>query len=137
MRQPLRRRRSRLMALLTLPLLLLLAGCFRMDLAVTINSDDTAEVSMELQDQSGFATRDELNCSDFENEIVGGDAADVTVEEIGEEGSLGCRVTGSGTIADMDGDGMTIVKEGDNYVFTFEGDESMNEIGRASCRERV
>jgi len=97
-----------------------------MDLAVTINSDETAQVSMEVQDQSGFATRDQLDCSDFEDEVVGGEGAQVTVEEIGEEGSLGCRITGTGAIADMDGEGMSIVKDGDNYVFTFEGDESMD-----------
>ncbi|WP_324649341.1 LppM family (lipo)protein [Georgenia sp. H159] len=114
-------------ALLLLPLLLVLAGCFRLDMGLTITEDETVDVSMEVGDLTGMATREDLDCSDLESEI--GDTpedVDFTVEEIeDDEGNLGCRIAATGAPLDtMTGEGMSIEKVDDTFVFSFDGDET-------------
>ncbi|QDB80428.1 hypothetical protein FHE66_00270 [Georgenia sp. 311] len=126
------RARRGLTALVLLPLLLVLAGCFRLDMGLTINEDDTLDVSMEVADLSGMATRDDLDCADLESEITDAPAdVEFTVEEIeDEDGNLGCRMVATGAPIDsMTGDGMSIEKVDDTYVFTFEGDETGMDTG--------
>ena len=68
--------RRGLSALLLLPLLLVLAGCFRLDMGLTINEDDTLDVAMEVGDLTGMATREDMDCSELESEM--GDAPEDT-----------------------------------------------------------
>src|SRR5699024_417800 len=121
------RARRGLSALLLLPLLLVLAGCFRLDMGLTINEDDTLDVAMEVGDLTGMATREDMDCSELESEM--GDApeeAEFAVEDIeDEDGNIGCRISATGAPIDsMTGEGMTIEKVDDTYVFSFDGDET-------------
>ncbi|WP_413451902.1 hypothetical protein AA0Y32_13695 [Georgenia phoenicis] len=128
--QPSTTRRSRVRrgasALLLLPLLLVLAGCFRLDMGLTINEDDTLDISMEVADLTGMASREDMDCSDLESEL--GDApedAEFTVEDIEDEDGVGCRISATGAPIDsMTGEGLTIEKVDDTYVFSFDGDET-------------
>src|SRR5690606_6655619 len=125
------RARRGLTALLLLPLLLVLAGCFRLDMALTINEDETLDVAMEIADRTGMATRDDLNCADLESEIT--DApweAEFTGTAIEDEAGIGCRMEATGSPIDsMTGEGMTIEKVDDTFVFTFEGDAAGMDTG--------
>lgn len=121
------RARRGLSALLLLPLLLVLAGCFRLDMGLTINENDTLDVSMEVGDLTGMASRDDMDCSELESEL--GDApdeAEFAVEDIeDEDGNVGCRISATGAPIDsMTGEGMSIEKVDDTYVFSFDGDET-------------
>lgn len=121
------RARRGLSALLLLPLLLVLAGCFRLDMGLTINDDDTLDVSMEVGDLTGMASREDMDCSSMESELGGApDEADFAVEDIeDEDGNFGCLITATGAPIDsMSGEGMTIEKVDDTYVFSFDGDET-------------
>lgn len=117
--------RRRASALLLLPLLLVLAGCFRLDMGLTIAEDETVDVSMEVGDLTGVATREDLDCSDLESEMGEADV-DFTVEEIeDDEGNFGCRIAAIGAPLDtMTGEGMNIEKVDDTFVFSFDGDET-------------
>lgn len=127
--------RRRVAAVLLLPLLLVLGGCFRLDMAITINDNETVDVAMEVGDLSGMLTRDDMDCSGLESEIVSGpDAEDIdfTVEDTETDGKVGCRITAAGAPIDtFEDESMSIVREGDNYVFTFTGDEAedMTDMG--------
>jgi len=118
--------RRGLSALLLLPLLLVLSGCFRLDMGLTINADETVDVAMEIGDLTGLASRDDLNCEDLESEIADSpDEIDFAVEDIELDGNVGCRLTATGgSINAMTGEGMTIEKVDDTFVFTFDGDDS-------------
>ncbi|MCM3660348.1 hypothetical protein M3148_04975 [Georgenia satyanarayanai] len=121
------RGRRGLSALLLLPLLLVLAGCFRLDMGLTINENDTLDVSMEVGDLTGMATRADMDCSELESEL--GDApedAEFAVEDIeDEDGNIGCRISATGAPIDsMTGEGMNIERVDDTYVFSFDGDET-------------
>lgn len=118
--------RRGLSALLLLPLLLVLSGCFRLDLGLTINEDETVDVAMELADLTGLATRDDLSCDDLSREIADSpEEIDFTVEDIETDGNVGCRLTAAGGSIDaMTGEGMTIEKVEDTFVFTFDGDDT-------------
>lgn len=133
-------RRRRVAAVLLLPLLLVLGGCFRLDMAITINDNETVDVAMEVGDLSGMLTRADMDCSGLESEIVSGpDAEDIdfTVEDTETDGKVGCRITASGApLNTFDSesagdDSMSIVRDGDNYVFTFSGDgaDDMADMG--------
>src|SRR5690554_5869985 len=108
-----RRARARrgLSALLLLPLLLVLAGCFRLDMGLTINENETLDVAMEIGDLTGMASREDLDCASMESEFAGApDEAEFAVEDIeDEEGNYGCRISATGAPIDsMTGEGMTI-----------------------------
>src|SRR5690625_3436375 len=82
------RARRALPALLLLPLLLVLAGCFRLDMGLTINPDDTLDVSMEMGDVTGLASRADLPCSDLGSAPrprPGRDGAGFTVTESADD----------------------------------------------------
>ncbi|MEE6294609.1 LppM family (lipo)protein [Georgenia wangjunii] len=121
----------RLTALLLLPLLLVLGGCFRMDLGVQINADESLDITMEFEDLSGLMTEQDISCEDLESEMGVGDTpenVDFTVSELGGDGNFGCRLEATGaTLDDMSGDGMTITRDGDVYTFALEGSE--DEVG--------
>lgn len=125
------RARRGLTALLLLPLLLVLAGCFRLDMALTINEDETLDVAMEIADRTGMATRDDLNCADLESEITDApEEVEFTVTDIEDEDGIGCRMEATGSPIDsMTGEGMTIEKVDDTFVFTFEGDAAGMDTG--------
>ena len=120
------RLRHGIAALLLLPLLLVLAGCFRLDMGLTINADDTLDVTMEVGDVTGMATRADMDCSELESEMVGdADGVEFTATDIeDDDGNVGCRITASGAPLDSlaDDGGMSVQKVDDTYVFTFEGD---------------
>jgi hypothetical protein len=119
--------RRGLSALLLLPLLLVLAGCFRLDMGLTIHEDDTLDVSMDVADLTGQATREDMDCSSMESELgTAPEGADFAVEDIeDEDGNVGCRISATGAPIDsMTGEGLSIEKVDDTYVFTFDGDDS-------------
>lgn len=121
------RARRGLSALLLLPLLLVLAGCFRLDMGLTINEDDTLDVSMEVADLTGMASREDMDCSSMESELADApDDAEFAVEDLeDEDGNVGCRISATGAPIDsMTGEGMSIEKVDDTYVFSFDGDET-------------
>lgn len=124
--RPTRARRA-LSALILLPLLVVLAGCFRLDMGITVNENETIDVSMEIGDLTGMASRSDMDCSLMESELMGVDTegTDMTVEDIEVDGNVGCRISADGapldTLAD-DAD-MSIVRVDDTYEFTFTGDD--------------
>jgi len=128
-----RRTRARrgLTALLVLPLLLVLAGCFRLDMGLTINEDETLDVSMEVADRTGIATRDDLDCADLESQLTDApEEVEFTVTEIEDEDGIGCRMEAIGSPIDsMSGEGLTIEKVDDTFVFAFEGDAAGMDTG--------
>lgn len=106
------RPRRKLLALLLLPVLLVLAGCMKLDISVDIKSEDDADLRMEMVDSMGFLELEEQGCED--NSPSG---SDVTIEEFrDDDGAFGCRYAGniSGSI---DEDGFTITTDGDEFVF--------------------
>lgn len=113
--------RRGVVALLLLPLLLLVAGCLRMEMDIELLEDETGNLSMEVRDSSGFLSREDVDCEAASEE---GPSPDLTWEEIGEEGSYGCRASGNMPLADFNEDGMSIVVEDGNYVFTMDGTDS-------------
>jgi len=116
--------RRGLKALLLLPLLLVLAGCFRLDMGLTLHEDDTVDLSMEVADLTGMMARSDMPCSDLED-VSGAEDMEVTVEEIEEDGNVGCRMVASGAAIDsMTDGGMTIERVDDTFVFEFDGDET-------------
>lgn len=128
--------RRRILALLMLPVVAVLAGCFRMDMGITINSDETVDVSMEIVDQSGMflGAAGQGSCSDLDQ----GAPADLdySVEEFDEDGDPGCRLVVNGApLAELQqGDGISITRDGDVYTFELEGDDTgmMGELGDLS-----
>ncbi|MFC4554534.1 LppM family (lipo)protein [Georgenia faecalis] len=121
----------RLTALVLLPLLLLLGGCFRMDLGIQINADDTADITMEVGDLTGMMTADDLDCTDLESELADApEDVEFTVEQTEEDGNIGCRLVASGAPLDeMSGEGMSITREDDLFVFSFDGDDTAGDVG--------
>lgn len=119
----------RLLAILVVPLMLLLTSCVKMDAEFTVHSDQTVDVHMTVQDKTGMATEDDMDCSGFSSE-VGGDY-DVTTEQVEVDGKLGCEITASRVpISEFQNDaqyGFTV--EDDKVTVHMEGDESMSELG--------
>ncbi|MFD1506288.1 hypothetical protein FE374_17190 [Georgenia yuyongxinii] len=117
--------RSRL-RLLVLPLLLLLAGCVRMELGFTIQPDDTADLAMEVVDKTGMMTRDDLDCTALAAEV--GQAGlpagvDYSVEDLDEDGNLGCALDVVGApLSQLAAEGLSITRSGELYTFTLDGD---------------
>ncbi|WP_127126015.1 hypothetical protein [Georgenia sp. SYP-B2076] len=116
---------GQLHALLLLPLLLLLAGCMRLDMGITIHGDDTADLALTVVDKTGAMTRDELDCSQLTDALgqaglPGG--VDHTVDAIDEGGNLGCAVTFTGApLTEMNAQGLSISKADGVCTFTLDG----------------
>ncbi len=130
------RARRALPALLLLPLLLVLAGCFRLDMGLTINEDDTVDMSVEIADVTGMMSREDMPCSDLESELTGGpneDVVDFTVTEIeDDDGNVGCRMEATGAPLDSRADdgGRSAQRVDDPYAPSLEGDPAgMGDMG--------
>ncbi|MPV36805.1 LppM family (lipo)protein [Georgenia subflava] len=119
----------RLRAVVLLPLLLLLAGCFRMEMAFTINADDTADIHLEMLDKSGSLTREDLDCQSLaaEMDTTGlPTSVDYTVENLEEDGNLGCSFDVIGApLSEMTSQGLTITEADGVYTFALDGDGSV------------
>lgn len=96
-------RRGRLMAALTMPLLLLLTGCASLTADVVIEDVDSMDLSYELsiKDEWGkdsYDSAQEMCTGELEQlgEAYGSVFAELSTEGYEEEGTWGCR--GSGTV---------------------------------------
>lgn len=126
------RKRRGLLALILLPLLFL-TGCMKIDMAVELHSDNTATTKMKVLDKTGMMFDDSASggdyCSEFSAEMEG-DAEDVSVEAIEEEGMKGCLISGTGDLENLGAleDG-SVTREGDvfhiNIPSTSDGSEEM------------
>lgn len=107
---------------------LLLAGCFRVDMELQINDDETATVKMDTAFSRSFAGLGEdmpATAQEMCDEMGATPDPDTTVEPYEDDEWIGCISTASGPVAELnEGDGMTVVRNGDVYEVTFEGDPS-------------
>lgn len=125
MTTPRSRTRPRLTALLLLPLLALLSGCFRVGMDFTFNPDDTVDFVFEMVDRTGSGATSDCTEDDLADGPVP-DGVEVRVESFEEDGYPGCRMTAHNVpLAEFDTeDDMTLYREGDLYVFEIPGDDS-------------
>lgn len=135
--------RRRLRALLLLPVMAVMAGCYQMDMDFTINSDDTVDFTLEFVDSEGLMATEGITCQEFQEMFDASAPADFdgeyNVEDFESDGNMGCRMTLTGAPLDdmAGGDGMGIRREGDLYIFELEGDPSadMGDLGGLGFNE--
>jgi hypothetical protein len=131
--------RRTLAAIVTVVALLALSGCFKLDMDLTVNSDDTLDgvVVFALDDQLAAMAGED---SDSDSELTEEDVPEgATIEEYDEDGFVGQKVTFDGVAMEelnesfsSEGDtggpsGWSLTHEGDEYRFT--GDMDMTEMG--------
>src|SRR5699024_3073635 len=82
--------RRRLTPILLIPVLLVLAGCFKLDTNVDIRAEDDATLTLELFDKTGALDMEDLGCEDIQDDLGNGTAE--SIED--SEGNTGCRISG-------------------------------------------
>ncbi|MDT0203818.1 LppM family (lipo)protein [Nocardioides sp. AE5] len=125
-------------ALVAVLLLFVTAGCFRMQMEMTVNEDETLSGSlvtaMSEEALVAMAAFDEAGSSDpraLWEEFNEGNAMDLppgaTVEEYAEDGYIGDRIVFADTpisqmdsVLSADGGEFSLVHEGDTYVFSMD-----------------
>ena len=121
----------RLVAILTIPLLLMLSSCIRMTADYDIVSEDEIKLVANIGVQNSFADQmgSELPslCDQGDFDDVEGATAEEYTEE-GPEGYTGCEISGTATLADMGGDGTSITLVDDVWTFSMDGEESNEEM---------
>ncbi|QGH68292.1 hypothetical protein [Pseudactinotalea sp. HY158] len=122
-------RKRRLLALLALPLMFLLASCITMDAEFTVHSDQTVDMTMTVQDKTGMATAEDMDCSEFSPDVDTG--VDIAVEQTEVAGKFGCEISASGVpFSDLETDGQyAFTVEGDQVTFRMDGDPSLTDMG--------
>ena len=105
-------KRRRFTAFLLLPLLLVLTGCFKLDMNVDIRAEDDATLTMDLFDKTGVLDMEDLGCEEFQDDL--GNGTSESIED--SEGNQGCRITGE-VEPSKSSDDFSITKEGDELVF--------------------
>lgn len=126
-------RSRRIVIALLFPLLFLLTACeFKMDF--TIHEDDTGAATMVMgipKDES--LGLDTLSCDELAEEMKdapGGASDYVSMEDVSDDSTLRCKfVTEPQPLSAMNGDGLTIEREGDNFVVEITPDSSMSDPG--------
>lgn len=107
---------------------LLLAGCFRMDMELQLNPDDTATVTLDTAFSKTFAGMDESMPATGEDlcDEMGADTDPTTTVTPYDDGEfIGCVMTTGGPISELEeGEGITVRRVGDTYEVTFDGDPS-------------
>src|SRR5699024_12879194 len=97
-----------LLVVLIAPLLLVLAGCVRMDTQFTVNSDETVDMTMSIEDLSGLSSRQDMDCECMLQQLVGPagvGGADVRGGATGRDAHPGCPVPAAGLrVKDASGD---------------------------------
>lgn len=121
----------RLVAILTIPLVLILSSCIRMTADYDIVSEDEIKLVANIGVQNSFADQmgSELPslCDQGDFDDVEGATAEEYTEE-GPEGYTGCEISGTATLADMGGDGTSITLVDDVWTFSMDGEESNEEM---------
>lgn len=128
----------RLIALLTIPLLVLMSGCMRMNADYEILSDTEVRVAIDLgmlngpKDSGGIKspiTAQDLCSQDALVDSDGMVAEEYTEE--GEDGYSGCRMSGTVPVAVLTNDATSLVLNGGVWTFQMkeqpgEGDEGLD-----------
>src|SRR5690625_1376402 len=71
----------RLAPLLLIPVLLVLAGCFKLDMNVDIRAEDDATLTLELFDKTGALDMEDLGCEDIQDDLGNGTAESIEDSE--------------------------------------------------------
>lgn len=102
--------------------LLLVSGCVRLTMGVTIVSDDDVAVSMHvaiekasIENLTGQPAGAQAVCQQMTDLPPG-----VRTEGYDRDGFIGCRIEGRGPIAQMNGPGLTVRREGGEYIFVLQ-----------------
>lgn len=115
----------KLLALLTLPLVVLLAGCMKFESTVTISSNDTVDFTLLLAIQKEYASLLQEACSEDSDATLPAGA----VEQYSDEEYVGCTMTANGAPIDkLDaGDGSWVVTHQDGqYRFAMASSDSQS-----------
>src|SRR5699024_401461 len=119
-----------LLVVLIAPLLLVLAGCVRMDTQFTVNSDETVDMTMYIEDLSGLISRQDMDCESMLQQFVGpsgAGSADISVEATGSDAHPGCLLTAEGLrMKDASGEEFGFTRDGDEVTFAFPGSGQMS-----------
>ncbi|NLT29650.1 MAG: hypothetical protein GXX86_04225 [Propionibacterium sp.] len=124
------KRTRALIALLTLPLLVLLSGCVRYVTDFEIVSPEEVKLSLDfgMQNQAmeemGSAGEDMCGDAPFADESG---ATAESYQEDGPEGYSGCKVAVTTTAAELSGDGLTLELADGVWHFTHTGDSEDTE----------
>lgn len=119
-----------LIALLTIPTLVLLSGCVRLQADYTILSNNKVEVAIDVGARNDALAELGDDVPDFCQQEGLMDPEGVTKEEYSEDGDAGytgCRLTGTTTLTSLnDQSGTSLLLDGDNtWTFRMEGNDSM------------
>lgn len=126
------RTHRRLIALLTIPLLVLMSGCMRMKADYEILSDSTVQVSMDIGMRNDMLKELGEDVPDFCEQTDTMGAEGLTQEEYvdeGDDGYTGCRLTGTAPINEINDSSTRFVLEDDVWTFHMEGDDSGGTAG--------
>src|SRR5690625_1597049 len=105
--------------------LLVLTGCVRIDMDLTIHEDETADAQADFFFPDA-TSRDEVEALCLDDAMTGGTASDVEIIE--EGGDYGCRVAEQGlSFQELTDESMSVAREGDEFVFTMEPVEELEE----------
>ncbi|NLT29651.1 MAG: hypothetical protein GXX86_04230 [Propionibacterium sp.] len=135
--------RSRVvLAVLTIPLVLVLSGCMRYVVDIGITGGDSTEIeySMDAGMRNKDAEAEGEEIPDDPCEGAGRTFPDVTLEpysDDGPDGYTGCRISGTMTAEDLTDSGMTISKSNGVWTFHHEGDSSGSMSGGESPDEMI
>lgn len=122
----------RLIALLTIPLVLVLTSCMRLTTDYEIVNADEIHLTADIGMQNSFADQMGSEMPDLcaQDDSLG-DVDNAKLEpytEEGPDGYTGCRISGTGRLADMSGGGTAITFADDVWTFHMEGDEAGEEM---------
>jgi len=118
--------------------LLALSGCMKMEMDVTIKSDDNVQVqaligvskeTADMMAEMGEPLSIEDMCSESSTGIGSG-GADYTVRDVSDADYMACEMSGTTTLADMDG---SLERVDGTYVFTMTSDEEDADAGAAGA----
>lgn len=120
-------------------LLVMLTGCFKVDMALTVTEDDTVDGTMIVAIEESLA--DVADESEDEGFMAGDLPEGAVVEEYAEDGFVGEKATFSAVplsefvefseTDEAEGDDFSLTRDGDDFVFdaSFDTDEMMGDTG--------
>lgn len=117
----------RLIALLSIPLLLLTSGCMRMKADYEILSESKVQVAMDIGMRNDAVAELGQEMPDFCEEAGALRMLGATTEEYADEdvsGYSGCRLTATAPISELSDEALSLVLEDDVWRFGMEGGDS-------------
>ena len=114
----------RLIALLSIPVLILMSGCVRMKADYEILSESKVQVSMDIGMRNDAVAEFGQEVPDFCEDTSSLDVLGVPAEEYTDEGAggySGCRLAGTAPISELNDGNITLTLDDDIWTFGMEG----------------